>query len=91
MLYIIKTEPLENNFHPFESQSNRTKCWMDGYIAVPPNLVEKVVATGGYCDLIIEGGVLVGVTPTEKHGPDPVTEPDPTTDDILNALLGVTE
>ena len=91
MLYIIKIEPTENNFHPFESQSHRTKCWQDGYIAVPPELVEEVVATGGYCDLIIEDGVLVSVTPTEKHEPEPVPEPEPTTDDILNALLGVTE
>ena len=85
-MYIIAIEPLENNLHVIESQSHRTAVWMDGYIEVPSDLVEEVTATGGYCDLTIEDGVLVGVTPTEKPA-EP--EPEPTAEDILNAMLGV--
>ena len=32
-----------------------------------------VNATGGYCTLVLEGGVLTGITPTER--PAPVTNP----------------
>ena len=85
-MYIIKIEPNENGFHPIESQSHRTECWLDSYIEIPSELVGKVVATGGYCDLAIEDGVLVGVTPTERPA-EP--EPNPTTEEILNAMLGV--
>lgn len=85
-MYIIKIEPNENGFHPIESQSHRTECWLDGYIEIPSKMVEEVVATGGYCDLTIEEGVLVGVTPTERPT---VPEAEPTTEDILNAMLGV--
>lgn len=87
-MYIIAIEPIENNLHVIESQSHRTSVWMDGYIEIPSELVEEVTATGGYCDLIIEDGILVGVTPTEK--PEPV-EPEPTTEELLNAMLGVSE
>lgn len=75
-MYIIAIEPLENNLHLIESQSHRKSVWMDGYIEIPSELVEEVVATDGYCDLIIKDGVLVGVTPTEKPEPEPIPEPE---------------
>lgn len=63
----------ENGFHDIQSQSHRTSCWLDGYISVPAELEQDVWSTGGYCDLTIEEGVLVGVTPTEL--PAPALEP----------------
>ena len=90
-MYIIAIEPLENNLHLIESQSHRKSVWVDGYIEIPSKLVEEVTATGGYCDLVIEDGVLVGVTPTEKPEPEPAPEPEPTTEELLNAMLGVSE
>ena len=86
-MYIIAIEPLENNLHLIESQSHRKSVWMDGYIEIPSRLVEEVTATGGYCDLIIEDGVLVGVTPTEKPV---VPEPEPTQLDIIEAQVTYT-
>ena len=73
-MYIIKNEPLKNGLHLIESQSHREECWLEGYIAIPLELIEKAVATGGYCELVIEDGALVDVIPTEKPiapGPEP--------------------
>lgn len=70
---IIEIDPT-NGIHIVESQSHRTDVWMDGYIEVPPYLEATALASGGYCDLIIDGGVLVGITPTGKPEPDPTAE-----------------
>lgn len=57
----------------FETQSHRTypENWNgDGWIAVPPELESLVLENSPYCDIEIEDGVLVGVTPTERPAPD---------------------
>lgn len=87
---IIKIEPLESGIHPIESQSHRRTCWLDGYIEVPPQLESAVWSSGGWCDLTIEDGKLVGITPTERP-PETVIEPEPTADELVNILLGVTD
>lgn len=68
---IIKITSLENSQHPIQSQSGRTSCWLPGYIEVPAHLERAAWATLGWCDLDIQDGVLVGVTPTEKPEPEP--------------------
>ena len=73
---IIKINPLETGQHPIQSQSGRRACWLDGYIEVPAHLHDAVWATYGWCDLQIEEGVLVGITPTERP-PEPEPEPEP--------------
>ena len=73
---IIQIEPLESGQHPIQSQSHRRACWLDGYIEVPAHLHDAVWATYGWCDLQIEEGVLVGITPTERP-PKPEPEPQP--------------
>ena len=90
---IIEIAAREDGGHGLQSQSGRTSCWLEGWVEVPANLEGQVWATVGYCDLQIEDGKLVGITPTERPEPDPAQEPEPqpTTEDILNALLGVTE
>ena len=50
--------------------------WEDGYIEVPVHLEAAVWATYGWCDLQIEEGALVGITPTERP-PEPEPEPSP--------------
>ena len=63
---IIKILPNENNQHSLESQSHRTECWLDGYIAVPPELEQKAWDCIGYCDLVIdEDGVLTDILPKD--------------------------
>lgn len=75
-----------NKFHLTQSQSHRTSNWMgDEWIEVPENMVSILYECEGYCDLQIEDGVLVGITPTERPEPEP--EPYvPTTEERLSAL-----
>jgi len=73
---IIQIDPLGTGQHPIQSQSGRCACWLNGYIEVPAHLEANVWATLGWCDLQIEDGKLVGITPTERP-PDPEPEPQP--------------
>ena len=88
MTCIVKIEG-HNGFHEYESQSHRVSNWMgDEWIEVPEALVPTLYECGGYCDLQIEDGVLVGITPTERPEPEP--EPYvPTTEERLAALESV--
>lgn len=82
---IIQLSALPTGQRPIESQSGREACWLDGYIEVPEHLEAAVWDTLGWCDLQIEDGVLVGITPTERPEPEP--EPYvPTTEERLAAL-----
>lgn len=72
-LTIIEIEAREDGGHGLQSQSGRTECWMEGWIAVPKELEDTVWNSGGYCKLDIQDGVLIGVTPIEK--PEPVPTP----------------
>ena len=82
---IIRISPMETGHHPVEFQSDRESCWLEGYIEVPEHLETAVWGTLGWCDLQIEDGVLVGITPTERPEPEP--EPyTPTQEDRLSAL-----
>lgn len=70
---IIQISALPTGQHPVESQSDRSACWLDGYIEVPTHLESQAWETLGWCDLQIEDGVLTGITPTER----PELEPEP--------------
>ena len=85
MLTIIEIAAREDGGHGLQSQSHRTECWLEGWIAVPEELTEAVWESGGYCELDIQNGGLVGITPTERP-PEP--EPEPTVEDVFNVLLG---
>ena len=82
---IIKINQLETGQHPIQSQSHRRACWLDGYIEVPAHLHDAVWATYGWCDLQIEEGVLVGITPTERPEP-PEPQPPSAEDTTLDML-----
>jgi len=68
---IIQMEPTATGQHPIQSQSNRASCWLPSYIEVPAHLESAVWGTLGWCDLDIQDGVLVGITPTERPTPEP--------------------
>lgn len=74
---IIEISAREDGGHGLQSQSGRSSCWLDGWIEVPTNLESQVWATVGYCDLQIEDGKLVGITPTDRPELEPVI-PTPT-------------
>lgn len=71
---IIELATREDGGHGLQSQSGRSVCWLDGWIEVPANLEADVWAAVGYCDLQIEDGKLVGITPTERPEPEPVAQ-----------------
>lgn len=70
---IIEISAREDGGHGLQSQSGRTSCWLEDWIEVPTHLEADVWATVGYCDLQIENGKLVSITPTERPEPEPVT------------------
>lgn len=74
-MLIIQIEPLASGQHPIQSQSHRTECWVDGYIAVPAELEDEVHSCLGYCDLTMEEGVLTGIIPHPELIPEPESEP----------------
>lgn len=63
---IIQVAPLEGtNYHPFQSQSHREACWEAGFVAVPEELLERIYACRGYCELRLKDGVLTDIIPLE--------------------------
>ncbi len=94
MLTIIELSPRADGGHGLQSQSHRTQCWLEGWVAVPPALEAAVWECGGYCELTLDDtGTLVSVTPTERP-PQPEAEPTESERlradvDFLAALAGV--
>ena len=86
MLTIIEVAAREDGGHGLQSQTHRTECWLEGWIAVPPKLEQTVWDCRGYCELTITDGVLTAVTPGT---PPALPEPEPSDTDVLNTLLGV--
>ena len=86
-MLIIQIEALESGQHPIQSQSGRKTCWLPGYIEVPGHLEREVWACLGWCDLIIDGGKLTGITPGTIPEPEPVPESEPTAQEDTDAML----
>ena len=83
MLTIIEITPREDGGHGVQSQSHRSECWLEGWVAVPEELCAAVWECGGYCELTLDGeGRLTGITPTERPA-EP--EPEPTEEERLRA------
>lgn len=73
-MLIIQIEALESGQHPIQSQSGRKTCWLPGYIEVPGHLEREVWTCLGWCDLIIEGGKLNGITPGAIPEPNTLSQ-----------------
>ena len=73
---IIEINAREDGSRNIQSRHGAARVWEDGYIEVPVHLEAAVWATYGWCDLQIEEGALVGITPTERP-PEPEPEPSP--------------
>ena len=84
-MLIIKIESNDNGFHPFQSQSHRTSCWLEGYIAVPTEFEKTVFECKGYCELTIEDNVLTNIVPRIDLIPAKVIKP--TAQDDIDALM----
>ena len=94
MLTIIELAQRADGGHGLQSQSHRTQCWLEGWVAVPPDLEEQVWACRGYCDLVLTDGALTGLTPREPPAPEsePPTEVEQLRADVdfLAIMTGVT-
>lgn len=84
-MMIICIEATETGLHYFETQSHRTKCWLEGYIAVPQELESIVVECGGYCDLVIRNNIVKEVIARPDLIPIQEAEQAPTEFEQLRA------
>ena len=70
-----------------------------GSVALPDDLLSDYISAKGFVIPAIENGEVVSLEVNQtaldaynaEHPDAPETDPEPTTEDILNALLGVTE
>lgn len=83
MLTIIELNARPDGGHGLQSQSHRTECWLEGWVAVPQELTQAVWECGGYCDLTLDKkGNLTAITPKERPEPE---EPEPTEEEKLRS------
>ncbi|MCL2814386.1 MAG: toxin-antitoxin system toxin subunit [Oscillospiraceae bacterium] len=90
-MLLIKIEPNADGFyHELQERPSAEENWLgDGYLIVPEHLYDAVWECVGCCNLIIEDGELVGITPKERPAP-PEPEPERGLTNIqLTELLGM--
>lgn len=69
----------------------------DEYAIVPNDMVQDILATKGYCDITLntDGSEVTSFVAREIPEPEPTQEPEvdsePTTEELLNIILGVNE
>lgn len=88
---VIAKEPWENGGRDLQSNGAWSENpYGDGYAVVPDEMVPDIMETHGFCDIeLSEDGTEI-VSFTAREIPEiPVEEPEPGTDEVLNALLGV--
>lgn len=62
----------------------------EDYAVVPDAMVPDIMETNGFCDIVLNEDETEIVSFTAREIPEiPTAEPEPTTDDIINVLLGV--
>lgn len=60
------------------------------YAIVPDEMVPDIMATKGFCDIVLNEDETEVVSFTAREIPEiPAPDQEPSTDDIINALLGV--
>lgn len=80
LLTIIEIAAHEDGRHGLVGQAGKAECWLEGWIEVPDELENTAWTCHGYCDLDIQDGVLVGITPK------PIPKPVPTKEQQIAAL-----
>lgn len=93
-MFYIKATPNEEGNH-----GNPMSRPFAGSVALPDELLGAYLGCKGFALPIVEDGVVTAVEPNQKaldayeeeHPEAPVADPEPTTEEILNVLLGVSE
>lgn len=83
---IVEIAARPDGGHGLQSQSGRETCWIEGWIEVPTQLEKQVWDSLGWCDLDIQEGKLVSITPTARPDPPPAPPKIPTTEERVAAL-----
>lgn len=86
---IIEIKALGNGAH--RNQEGRLSYIPEGWAIVPNDIV--IPETFPFVNIEVENGVVTKMTEGIVPEPTPIIEPipEPSTDEILNALLGVSE
>lgn len=88
---ISKATRGENAMHDIQTNSAwGGNPYGEDYALVPDDMVPDIMATKGYCDIVLNEDGTEVVEFTAREIPEiPTPKQEPTTDDIINALLGV--
>ena len=84
----------DHKMHDIQTNSGWVENpYSEGYVIVPDDMVQDILATKGFCDIKLNkaGTEVVSFTARdipEIVEPEPI-EPEPTTGEILDVLLGV--
>ncbi len=71
MLYVISKETFgDYNVRDIQSNSCWCECVLDGYASIPDELVEGILATQGYCDIVLNEDETEVVSFTAREIPD---------------------
>lgn len=93
-MYYINSKPNESG-----NYGNPMGQPFPGFAALPADLLSAYISAKGFVIPSVENGAVVSLEVNQEaldsynaeHPDVPEPEPKPTTEDILNALLGVTE
>ena len=93
-MYYIKTTPSASG-----NYGNPMGQPFPGSVGLPDDLLSDYINAKGFVTMTVENGAVVSLEVNQEaldvynaeHPEVPEPEPQPTTEDILNALLGVTE
>ena len=85
-MLIIEIAALDNGAH--RNQNGSLSVIPDGWAVVPDSI--EVPDTFPFVDIEVDGQTVVSMTPGVVPEPE-IVEPEPTTEELLNAMLGVSE
>lgn len=85
----------EYNVHDIQTNSTWSSNPYNDYVIVPDDMVDDIWATKGFCDIILNDEATEVLFFTAREIPEipeePNEEPEPTADELMDILLGVSE
>ena len=92
----------EHGLHDIQTNSGwSANPYGDEYAVVPDAMVNAILETGGYCDVTFtaDGKEVASFVAREKPEPEPIPEPEPepeienepSAEELMDILLGVSE
>lgn len=89
MIYIISIDTFgEHEVHDIQCNSCWSGCAIDGYALIPDGLVEGILETSGYCDIVLNNDGTEVSSFTAR--PEPLVERKCTATPVVMSVNGVT-